>query len=74
MSPRTLTLNFPDGASEYWFSDIVFTVGDRLERGGATWIVTHVSEAVGRDKHEHLTLCEDDPSDTGTDTYYVRPA
>lgn len=74
MSPRTLTVDFPDRPPEDWFTDMVFVVGDSVELRGTTWTVTRIPEAVGGDKHLHMTLREADPSDTGADTYYVRPA
>ena len=45
--PRTLTIVYPDGRREYWFTDQVFEAGDLLERGAASWFVVSVSEFEG---------------------------
>jgi hypothetical protein len=38
--PRTLSLLFPDGDTEFWLTEQLFDVGDKITRGDKTWIVT----------------------------------
>jgi hypothetical protein len=45
--PRTLTILFPDGRTEYWFTALVFGVGDRFQRNGESLIVTSIAPPDG---------------------------
>ena len=59
--PRTLTIFFPDGRTiEYWYTALVFKVGDSLERNGESWIVTSIAPRDGGDdgdgKHTTITV------------------
>ena len=45
----------PNGRTEYWFTDRVFTVGDRLERDGVVWIVRSTG-SVRDGKHLSVTV------------------
>jgi len=56
MSPRTLTIFFPDAEVQYWFTDRIFVVGDRLKRNSATWIVTSIGDSHRNAKHEAITV------------------
>ena len=38
--PRTLSLLYPDGETEFWLTDKLFNVGDKITRNGQTWVVT----------------------------------
>jgi hypothetical protein len=38
--PRTLSLLFPNGDTEFWLTEQLFEVGDKISRNGDTWIVT----------------------------------
>ena len=38
--PRTLSLLFPDGDTQFWLTDQLFAVGDTITRDGRAWIVT----------------------------------
>lgn len=40
MSPRMLSLLFPDGQTQFWLTETVFAVGDKITRDRQTWIVT----------------------------------
>jgi hypothetical protein len=62
LSPRTLTIFFPDAGVQYWFTDRIFVVGDHLKRDGMTWIVTSVGESGGGGKHESITVRQDGDS------------
>jgi hypothetical protein len=53
--PRTLSIIMPNGRTEYWFTDRVFAVGDRLERDGVTWIVRSIG-SVRDGKHLSATV------------------
>ena len=58
--PRSLTIFFPNGETEYWFTASVFTPGDTLERNNKTWEVTSVAppagSADGDGKHTTITV------------------
>ena len=49
--PRTLTITYPDGHREYWFTDRVFEIGDLLERAAGSWVVMNVGELNDAGKH-----------------------
>ena len=49
--PRTLTISYPDGRREYWFTDQVFEPGDLLERDAGSWIVVSVGVPNEAGKH-----------------------
>lgn len=59
--PRELTIFYPQGrATEYWYTALVFKVGDRVDRNGESWIVTSVAPRHGGDdgdgKHTTITV------------------
>jgi hypothetical protein len=59
--PRSLTIHFPVGRStEYWYTPLMFKVGDNLERNGESWIVTSIAPLDGSDdgdgKHTTVTV------------------
>jgi hypothetical protein len=37
---RTLSLLFPNGETQFWLTEQLFDVGDKITRDGQTWIVT----------------------------------
>jgi len=57
--PRTLTIRYPNGTIEYWFTELVFEAGDKLERSGMSWIVAHVSDPNEVGKHLTVTVLQD---------------
>ena len=52
--PRTLTITYPDGHREHWFTDQVFVSGDLLERDAGSWIV--VSVGMPNEAGKHTTV------------------
>jgi hypothetical protein len=56
--PRTLTMFFPDGRTEYWLTARVFEPGEKLDHNGESWIVTSVGspERDGECRHTTVTL------------------
>jgi hypothetical protein len=38
--PRTLSLLFPNGETQFWLTEQLFDVGDKITHGSQTWIVT----------------------------------
>ena len=54
--PRTLTIRYPDGHREYWYTDQVFEIGDLLERDAGSWIVTGVDEVNDAGKHTTVVV------------------
>ena len=40
--PRVLSLLFPNGNMDFWVTERLFDVGDKITRDGRTWIVTSV--------------------------------
>jgi hypothetical protein len=53
---------FPDGRTEYWLTTRAFKPGDKLQRGGRSWIVTSIGgrESDVDDRHTTVTLQPDD--------------
>ena len=54
--PRTLTILYPDGHREFWFTDQVFEPGDLLERNSGSWFVVSVSGPNGAGKHTTVVV------------------
>ena len=54
--PRTLTIRYPDGHREYWYTDQVFEIGDLLERDAGSWIVTGVDDVNDVGKHTTVVV------------------
>ena len=54
--PRTLTIIFPDGRREFWFTDQVFETGDLLERWSASWLVESVDDLNEVGKHATVVV------------------
>jgi len=54
--PRTLTIVYPDGRREYWFTDQVFEMGDLLERGAGSWFVVSVGQPNDAGKHTTVVV------------------
>jgi hypothetical protein len=57
--PRTLTIFFPDGTSEYWLTELVFQPGDKLQRNGGSWVVASVGRPeayAGGTRHMTVTV------------------
>lgn len=66
--PRTLTILFPDGSTEYWLTELDFKPGDKLPRDGTSWIVTSVGglEAhAGGTRHMSVTVRADGDKSSG---------
>jgi hypothetical protein len=42
LSLRTIVVRYPDGDTQYWLTEEVFSVGDELKRNGHTWVVEDV--------------------------------
>lgn len=38
--PRMLSLLFPNGDTEFWRTERLFNVGDKITHGDQTWVVT----------------------------------
>jgi hypothetical protein len=38
--PRTLSLLFPNGDTQFWLTEQMFDVGDKITRDGQTWVIT----------------------------------
>ncbi len=54
--PRTLTILYPDGHREFWFTDMVFEPGDLLQRWAGSWIVESVGELNEAGKHTTVVV------------------
>ena len=51
----------PNGPTEYWFTELVFEVGDKFERAGETWVVTSIGETdQANGKHVSVTVRRDE--------------
>ena len=45
--PRTLSLLFPNGETQFWLTEQMFEVGDRITRDGQTWVITSLGNFNG---------------------------
>jgi len=54
--PRNLTILYPDGHREFWFTDLVFEPGDLLDRAAASWIVVRVGDPNAEGKHTTVVV------------------
>ncbi len=57
--PRTLSLLFPNGETQFWFTEQTFVVGDKITRDGQTWIVTSLGNFNRDEKALAVTLRPD---------------
>jgi hypothetical protein len=39
---RTIVVRYPDGDTQYWLTEEIFSPGDELRRNGHTWVVDDV--------------------------------
>lgn len=42
LATRTVAVRLPNGETQYWLTDQVFEVGDKLRRSGRVWEVAEV--------------------------------
>jgi hypothetical protein len=54
--PRNLSVLFPDGRTEFWFTTLVFDVGDTLHCRGKPWFVTSIGKFEPDGKRRHTTV------------------
>ena len=47
---------YPDGHREHWFTDLVFEVGDLLERDAGSWFVVSVGDLNDAAKHTTVVV------------------
>ncbi len=59
--PRTVTILFPDTPTEYWLTEAVLAVGDKLRRNGKAWVVAAIDESE-RDGGQTIKLRLEDGS------------
>ena len=57
--PRTLSLLFPNGNTEFWLTEKLFEVGDKITYGGDSWIVTSLGNFNRDGKAMAVTVCPD---------------
>ena len=57
----TLTILYPDGQREFWWTDRTFAPGDVLRRSGTPWIVVRIDEGIGRKESTIIVM----PGDGG---------
>jgi hypothetical protein len=60
--PRMLSLLFPNGETQFWLTERIFVVGDKITRNGQTWIVTSLGNFNRDGKALAVTLRPDDES------------
>jgi hypothetical protein len=58
LATRTVVMCFPDGGSQYWLTDKVFTAGETIERDGRRWVVSHVAGSRETGREPRVTLRE----------------
>ena len=62
MAARTLAVHFPNGETEFWFTDAVYRAGDTVSYGDRDWIVTSVQPPARGDDHASMNVREADVS------------
>jgi hypothetical protein len=60
--PRTLSLLFPNGHTEFWLTERTFEVGEKITRNGRTWVITSLGNFNRDGKALTVTLGVDAPS------------
>jgi hypothetical protein len=65
--PRTLSLLFPNGETQFWLTEQSFEVGDRITRDGQTWVITSLGNFNRDGKALAATLRADDDSQQPTE-------
>ena len=60
--PRMLSLLFPNGETQFWVTERIFSVGDKITRNRYTWIVTSLGNFNRDGKALAVTLRSDDES------------
>jgi hypothetical protein len=69
--PRTLSIHFPDGETQFWFTDRLFAPGDKIDRNGVPWIVTSIGESDGNAKHASITVRPHELSQSSDDRHFA---
>ena len=64
--PRTLSLLFPNGTTEFWLTEKLFEVGDKITYGGDSWIVTSLGNFNRDGKAMAVTVLPDGDSEQPT--------
>jgi len=64
--PRTLSLFFPNGETQFWLTEQLFDVGDEITRDGQTWIVASLGNFNRDGKALAVTVRPDDDSQQPT--------
>lgn len=64
--PRTLSLLFPNGETQFWLTEQLFDVGDKISRDGQTWIVTSLGNFNRDGKALAVTVVPDGDSQQPT--------
>ena len=65
--PRTLSLLYPDGETEFWLTEQLFDVGDKITRNGQSLIVTSLGNFNRDGKAMAVTVRLDSDSQQPTD-------
>ena len=60
--PRTLSLRFPEGDTEFWLTEQAFAVGDTLIHNARVWMVTGLGDFNKAGKEMTIMLRLDDES------------
>ena len=71
--PRNLSVSYPNGETEYWFTERVFAPGDTVELRGSTWEVVAIGGSVDPEGDKHSTMIVREHTD-GADTTAPGPA
>jgi hypothetical protein len=62
LSTRTVVICFPDGETQYWLTDQVFSPGDTLRRNGRAWFVSDVLDSLQTGSYAKIRLRDHDGS------------
>jgi hypothetical protein len=67
LATRTVALRFPEGETQYWLTDKVFSVGETIQRDGRIYVVREVASTRETGREPRITLedltAESAPSD-----------
>ena len=65
--PRTLSLLFPNGETQFWLTEQMFEVGNMITRDGQTWVITGLGNFNRDGKALAVTLRADGDSQQPTE-------
>ena len=59
---ETLTILYPDGEREFWFTDRIYTPGDVVVRDDRRWVVVRIDGGASRAENSTLVVMPEMPA------------